>query len=74
MITFKLIGLDEEKFYWLFKNVGHGGSWLINHANDGEVEVEDGDAWGYYFEAPRGWYRIGFLDEKKAMLYSLRWL
>lgn len=70
MITFKLTNLERESLDWLWENVGHGGRWILK---DGQVEVEEGDAWGYYFEGSRGWYKIGFLDEKKAMLYSLRW-
>jgi hypothetical protein len=72
MITFDLNDLEEDKLYWLHKNVGHGGRWLNNRLTL-QVEPEDGDEWGYYLGRAGGWYKISFLDEKKAMLYSLRW-
>jgi hypothetical protein len=71
MTTFDLNDIMEDKLYWLYANVGHGGQWLYDNIN-GRVEPEDGDSWGYYREGPH-WYRISILDEKKALLYALRW-
>jgi hypothetical protein len=71
MITFSLNSINQDKLDWLYANVGHGGRWLYNKITD-RVEPEDGDNWGYYFDGP-SWYKICFLDEKKAILYSLRW-
>ena len=72
MITFDLNNIEEDKLYWLYDNVGHGGRWLYNNLTD-RLEPEDGDAWGWFRQAPY-WYKIGILDEKKAILYSMRWL
>lgn len=71
MITFDLNDIQEDKLYWLYNNVGHGGRWLYDNIAN-RVEPEDGDAWGYFREGPY-WYKIGILDEKCATMYALRW-
>ena len=71
MITFSISRFDVDLTDWLYENIGHGGRWLVN--KDGEIEPEDGDAWGIYYEGWKGWYKICILDEQKAALYALRW-
>ena len=70
MITFGISRFEEDLTDWLYENVGHGGRWLIKN---GEVEPEEGDDWGIYYEGAGGWWKICIVDEKKAMMYALRW-
>ena len=58
---------------WLHYNVGHGGRWLSKiYHGEREVEPESGDEWGVY-TSMMGDVMITIVDEKKALLFMLRW-
>lgn len=62
-----------ELEHWLYNNVGPGGRWLKNSWPGGiDIEPEAGDEWGVY-SARLGDTMISIVDEKKAMLFALRW-
>lgn len=59
---------------WLFDNIGPGGRWLTKIWNgEPEIEPEQGDEWGVY-SARMGDVMISIVDDKKAMLFALRWV
>ena len=63
-----------ELEHWLYNNIGPGGRWLKTLWNTGvELEPESGDAWGVH-SSRLGDTMISIVDEKKAVLFALRWL
>lgn len=61
--------LDVER--WLWTNVGPGGHWLYNRVDD-TIEREQGDEWGMYYYL--GSRVVEILDEKKALMFVLKWV
>ncbi len=72
-----IMGKHQVAFWelesWLHNNVGPGGRWLTKIYNgEKEVEPESGDEWGVY-SSRLGDVMITIVDEKKAVLFALRW-